>query len=407
MLAVIVAALGYFVDIYDLILFGTVRKASLIDLGYTGAEELTNQGLFLFNMQMGGLIVGGILWGTLGDKRGRLSVLFGSILTYSLANLANGAVTSVEQYAVCRAIAGIGLAGELGAGITLVSELMDKQRRGIATAIVAGIGICGGIAAGIVGGGIPAIWEGAHWRTAYFVGGGMGLALLVLRIGVTESGMFRATSLTTVTRGSFLSLFSTGRRALRYLGLIAVGVPVWYVIGILVTFSDRVGGALGLHPEPRPATALMFAYAGAAAGDVISGLVSQWLASRRRAIAIFLGLNLLSIVAYFTIGGTSSTAFYACCTLLGATAGYWAVFVTTAAEQFGTNLRATVATTTPNFVRGSAVLLAIGFQELQGSLGVVGAAAAVGVFALGVAVLGLIGLRETFGVDLDFVEPDR
>ena len=406
-LAVIVAALGYFVDIYDLILFGTVRKPSLIELGYTSSEGLTNQGLFLFNMQMGGLIVGGILWGTLGDKRGRLSVLFGSIITYSLANLANSAVTSIEQYAVCRAIAGIGLAGELGAGITLVSELMDKRRRGIATAIVAGVGICGGVAAGIVGGGIPAIWEGAYWRTAYFVGGCMGLALLALRIGVVESGMFHATAKTTAIRGNFLSLFSSGKRAARYLGLIAVGVPVWYVIGILVTFSDRVGGALGLHPEPRPATALMFCYAGCAAGDVLSGLLSQWLGSRRRAIAIFLALATAAVIAYFTIGGTSSTTFYAMCTILGATSGYWAVFVTTAAEQFGTNLRATVATTTPNFVRGSAVLLALGFQELQRPLGVVGAAAAVGVFAIGVAVVGLIYLRETFGVDLDFVEPDR
>ena len=220
-LAVIVAALGYFVDIYDLILFGTVRKPSLIELGYTSSEGLTNQGLFLFNMQMGGLIVAGILWRALGDKRGRLSVLFGSIITYSLANLANGAVTTVEQYAVCRAIAGIGLAGELGAGITLVSELMDKQRRGIATAIVAGIGICGGSAAGIVGGGIPAIWEGAHWRTAYFVGGGMGLALLVLRIGVTESGMFRATSLrrSASTSTSSSRKPSRGQRGIEMFGI--------------------------------------------------------------------------------------------------------------------------------------------------------------------------------------------
>ncbi len=405
-LAVIVAALGYFVDIYDLILFGTVRNPSLIELGYTTADELTSKGLLLFKLQMSGLIVGGILWGVLGDKRGRLSVLFGSIITYSLANLANGAVTSIEQYGVCRVIAGIGLAGELGAGITLVSELMDKRRRGIATAIVAGVGICGGVAAGIVGGGVPAVWEGAYWRHAYYIGGGMGLALLALRIGVTESGMFHTTAKTTVTRGNFLSLLSR-KHVGRYLGLIAVGIPVWYVIGILITFADRVGGALGLDPAPRPATALMFCYAGCAAGDVLSGLLSQWLGSRRRAIAIFLALATLSVIAYFTIGGVSSTVFYALCTILGATSGYWAVFVTTAAEQFGTNLRATVATTTPNFVRGSVVFLAMAFQALLAPLGVVGAAAACGVFSLGVAVLGLVGLRETFGVDLDFVEPDR
>ncbi len=405
-LAVLVAALGYFVDIYDLILFGTVRKPSLVELGYTSPAQLTDQGLFLFNMQMGGLLVGGILWGVLGDKRGRLSVLFGSILTYSVANLANGAVETVEQYAVCRLIAGIGLAGELGAGITLVSELMDKRTRGIATAIVAGVGLCGGIAAGLVGGGVPSIYEGAYWRTAYYIGGAMGLALLALRIGVAESGMFTNTAATGVARGNFWSLLSDRGRALRYLALIAVGVPVWYVVGILITFSDRIGIELGMKPEPRPATALMLSYAGFAVGDLGSGLVSQWLGSRRKALAIFLGATAIAVLAYFTIGPSSSTAFYATCVALGVTAGYWAVFVTMAAEQFGTNLRATVATTTPNFVRGSAVLLAIAFQELSRPLGIVGAAAAVGVFSIGVAMLGLFGLRETFGVDLDFVECD-
>jgi putative MFS transporter len=397
-----VAALGYFVDIYDLILFGTVRKASLVELGYAG-NDLVDKGLLLFNMQMGGLILGGILWGVLGDKRGRLSVLFGSIITYSLANLANGMVGSIESYAVCRLIAGIGLAGELGAGITLVSELTDRRRRGIATAIVAAVGICGGVAAGIIGGGMPMLWEGAYWRTAYYIGGGMGLALLALRIGVTESGMFAKVAASSATRGNFFQLFSRKRFG-RYLGLIAVGVPVWYVIGILITFCDRVGGSLGLHPEPRPATALMFAYAGCAVGDLGSGLFSQWLGSRRRALAWFIGATAAATVAYFTIGPISSVAFYACCTVIGFTAGYWAVFVTTAAEQFGTNLRATVATTTPNFVRGSAMLLAIGFGALQDPLGPAGAAAAVGVFSIGVAIAGLLSLRETFGIDLDFTE---
>ena len=405
-LAVVVAALGYFVDVYDLILFGTVRRPSLIELGFTTPEQLTSEGLFLFNMQMSGLLLGGILWGVLGDRRGRLSVLFGSIITYSVANLANGAVQTVDQYAICRFVAGIGLAGERGAGITLVAELMDRQRRGLATAVVAGVGLLGGVAAGIIGGGIPAIYEGAYWRTAYYIGGGMGLSLLVLRIGVSESGMFNTTVAAKVSRGNFLSLFTMGRRTLRYLALIGVGVPVWYIIGILITFSDRIGGALGLHPEPRPATALMVVYIGAALGDLGSGLLSQWLQSRRRALAIFLAGTTLAVVAYFTLGGLSQTAFYITCACLGLFGGYWAVFVTMAAEQFGTNLRATVATTTPNFVRGSAVLLALAFQQLQASLGIVGAAVMVGVIAIGIAVLGLCMLRETFGVDLDYVEPD-
>jgi MFS transporter, putative metabolite:H+ symporter len=345
-----------------------------------------------------------VLWGVLGDKRGRLSVLFGSIITYSLANLANGAVTTIEQYAACRLIAGIGLAGELGAGITLVSELADKRRRGIATAIVAGFGLCGGLVAGIVGGGLPMIYDGAYWRTAYYIGGGLGLALLVLRVGVVESGMFHAVRESKVARGNFFALFSSGRRALRYLALIAVGVPIWYVVGILIFFSDKIGGALGLHPEPRPATALMICYAGLAVGDIGAGLVSQWLGSRRRTLWIFVGGTALSVMAFFTIGGTSLEVFYGACALMGIFAGYWAVFVTVAAEQFGTNLRATVATTTPNFVRGSVVLLSLGFEELIGPLGLVGAAAACGVFSIGIAIAGLGGLRETFGVDLDYVE---
>jgi putative MFS transporter len=400
-LAVVVAALGYFVDIYDLILFGTVRNASLKDLGYTG-DDLVDQGLFLINCQMAGLLAGGVLWGILGDKRGRLSVLFGSIITYSLANLANGFVETVPQYAVCRVIAGIGLAGELGAGITLVSELMDKQRRGIATAIVAGFGILGGVAAGIVGGGVPDLYEGAHWRTAYFIGGGLGLALLLLRIGVVESGMYKTIAKSTATRGDFFALFHRKRLA-RYLGLIAVGVPVWYAIGILVFFCDPIGKEMGL-PPPHPATALMWAYLGCALGDFASGLISQWLGSRKRALAVFIGATVVAVVLYFTVGRTSLSAFYAMCGLVGFTAGYWAVFVTVAAEQFGTNLRATVATTTPNFVRGSLVLLSLLFEALTGSLGYVGAAAAVGTLSLAVAIAGLFTLRETFGVDLDYVE---
>jgi MFS family permease len=404
-MAVVVAALGYFVDIYDLILFGTIRNASLIELGFTTKAQLTAEGLYLFKCQMGGLLVGGIIWGVIGDKRGRLSVLFGSIITYSLANLANGAVETIDQYAVCRIIAGIGLAGELGAGITLVSELMDKRTRGIATTIVAAFGLCGGIAAGLIGGGVPSIYEGAYWRTAYYIGGGLGLVLLLLRIGVVESGMFATTAATKVARGNFLSLFSSWRRVVRYFGLICVGVPIWYVIGILITFGDRVGAELGLA-APRPATALLCAYAGAALGDFGSGLLSQYLGSRRRAIAIFLAGTALSVTGYFLIGRTSSTAFYTMCGVVGFTAGYWAVFVTVAAEQYGTNLRATVATTTPNFVRGSGVLIALAWEWLAVPLGFVGAAVLVGALSLGVAVLGLIGLRETFGVDLDYVEPD-
>jgi MFS transporter, putative metabolite:H+ symporter len=395
-LAVVVAALGYFVDIYDLILFGMVRGASLKDLGVT---DVTGEGIFLLNMQMGGMLVGGILWGILGDKRGRLSVLFGSITLYSIANIVNGTVDTVDGYAWCRLFAGIGLAGELGAGITLVSELMPKATRGIGTTLVAAIGISGGVAAGLVGGAFPGI--GVHWRTAYYIGGGMGLALLILRIGVSESGMFAKALRQNVMRGNFFALFTDRRRLVKYLSIIAIGVPVWYVVGILMTLSPELGTALGLAEPPRAATALFLCYAGLAAGDLASGMLSHYLESRRKALGIALTVTTLVVIAFFVVGGRSLTTFYVIAALGGIATGYWAVFVSTAAELFGTNLRATVATTVPNFVRGSLVLVTIGFTALK-DYGVVTAAAVMGAVSLGVAFVGLFKLPETYGVDLDY-----
>src|ERR1700733_6814225 len=274
-LAVVVASLGYFVDIYDLILFGMVRKPSLIDLGFCNGLELkspactgvlADKGIYLFNMQMGGMLVGGILWGILGDKRGRLSVLFGSIALYSIANIANARVDTLDAYAVWRLIAGIGLAGELGAGVTLVSEVMGRENRGVGTTLIAAIGVLGGVVAGLIGGAFPGVPH-PDWRVAYYIGGGLGLALLALRIGVIESGMFHTTAANkTVSRGNILALFSNRRRLLRYLAIIAVGIPVWYVIGIAFTFSDVIGAKLGLSPAPNPPTALFFCYAGCSFG---------------------------------------------------------------------------------------------------------------------------------------------
>ena len=402
-LAVLVAALGYFVDIYDLILFAMVRGKSLADLGVPEAAR-TSEGIFLLNMQMGGMLVGGILWGVIGDKRGRLSVLFGSITMYSLANLANGYADSLSAYAVCRLIAGVGLAGELGAGITLVSELMSRETRGIGTTLVAGVGVFGGVIAGLIGGALPGVWSGVHWRTAYYIGGGLGLALLALRVGLAESGMFHTAAKTSTSRGNFLALFASRKRLVRYLSIIAVGVPVWFVIGILFTFSKEIGAVLGLSPAPSPPTALFFGYMGAGFGGLLSGLISQHLRSRKRTLAVFLAAVTLVSVAYFLVGATSLTVFYVLCGIGGVSTGYWAVFVSTSAELFGTNLRATVTTTVPNFVRGSLVPIALAFQAIATWSSYVTAAIAVGVFCLALAVVGLSLLPETFGVDLDYVE---
>ncbi len=397
-LAVLVAALGYFVDIYDLILFSIVRTRSLKAIGVP-PEQLLDRGVLLINMQMGGMLVGGIFWGMLGDKRGRLSVLFGSIVTYSLANVANAFVHSVEGYAFWRFVAGVGLAGELGAGITLVAETLGTHARGYGTAIVAAVGIVGGVVGALIGGSV-------EWTTAYLIGGGLGLALLLLRVGVYESGMFeKAKARDDVPRGNFFALFADRARARRYLAIIAVGVPIWFSVGILITFSPEIGQALGMSPAPDAAKAVLWNYTGLAFGDFASGALSQVLKSRKRALLVFLSITAASCGAYFVLGPASLFTFYAVCFVLGFGTGYWAVFVTVASEQFGTNLRATATTTAPNFVRGAVVPLTIAFTALKTtSLGVPGAALAVGALTLALAFVALFSLEETYGKNLEYLE---
>lgn len=396
-MAVLVAALGYFVDIYDLILFSIVRVASLKDLGVP-AERLLDEGVLLLNMQMGGMLVGGVLWGILGDKRGRLSVLFGSIVMYSLANIVNGLVASVPQYAVCRFIAGIGLAGELGAGITLVSESMSRESRGYGTTLIATIGILGAVVGALIGDAFP-------WRTSYFIGGGMGLLLLALRVSVYESSMFsKVKQQATATRGNFLMLLSSWPRAKRYLSVIIIGIPIWYAVGILITFSPEFGKAFGMSEIPKAGTAVLWCYSGLALGDFGSGMLSQLLKTRKQVVVLFLLMTSISIALYFTAASASLAAFYAVCGVLGFSTGYWAVFVTVASEHFGTNLRATATTSAPNFVRGSVVLLTLSFQALKPALGIEGSALAVGTVVLIAALLATRELEETYGKDLDFIE---
>ena len=394
--AVVLAALGYFVDIYDLILFSIVRVASLRGLG-VGDDRLLSQGLLLINMQMGGMLVGGILWGILGDKKGRLSVLFGSIAVYSVANIANGFVHAIPAYAALRFIAGVGLAGELGAGITLVSELMPKETRGYGTMVVASVGIVGGVVAGLVG---------SHfgWRAAYFVGGGMGLALLTLRVGVLESGLFAKARHGSARRGDFLMLFSSRERLRKYACCVLLGVPAWYVIGILATFAPEFGAALRMPALPTGASAVMWLYGGCALGGLASGGLSQLLRSRRKAALLFVAGAALLTVAYLNLAGLALAPFYAICFSLGFASGYWAVFVTIASEQFGTDIRATVTTTVPNFARGSLVAVSWAFAALKPGRGILGAAGIVGAACFGLALLSLAGLQETFGKDLDYIE---
>jgi MFS family permease len=397
---VMVAALGYFVDIYDLLLFGIIRVSSLKDLGLT-AEAITLKGEGILWWQMIGLMAGGILWGVWGDKKGRSSVLFGSILLYSLANIANGFVQNVEQYKIIRFVAGMGLAGELGAGVTLVAELLPKEKRGIGTSLVAGFGLTGAIVAFIMK-------ENFHWRICYFIGGGLGLILLLLRVSVLESGMFHQMKKKEVKKGNLLMLVNKWDRFKRYFQSILIGLPTWYVIGILLTFSKEFGNTFGITTEIDPGKAIMFGYAGLATGDITIGFVSQRLKSRKKALYIFYALTALFMTLFFTVQWNGSAAvMYALSAALGFSIGFWAIFVTIGAEQFGTNLRATAATTIPNMVRGmlSLIILPL-FATLRSinGVGYVNGAIFTGVIIFVISLSAVIYSKETYHTDLNYEE---
>jgi putative MFS transporter len=402
--AVIIAALGYFVDIYDLLLFSVIWKPSLRDIGVS-PQDLLATGEWLINLQMAGLLIGGILWGVMGDKRGRLSVLFGSIITYSLANLMNGFVDEVWQYALLRFIAGIGLAGELGAGITLVSESLPKDKRGLGTMLVAAVGVSGAVFAGLM-------WRflsdnGADisaWRTCYFIGGALGLALLILRISVYESGMFTQLVEKDVDRGNFFRLFNNKERFMRYIYCVLVGIPTWFSIGVLVTFSQSFAENMGVIGTVESGIAIMFAYSGITLGDFSSGFLSQLLRSRRKALLTFLLITAVGFLLYFSSHGRTAMQFYFIIGFLGFGTGFWAIVVTNAAEQFGTNLRATVATTVPNFIRGSLPLLMLLYKGLQIYFTQWQSAVTVAIICIIIPLWALQHTKETFGKDLDYIE---
>ena len=394
-ITVIVAALGYFVDIYDLLLFNIVRVPSLKSLGIA---DYNKSGEYIIMIQMIGLLIGGIIWGIMGDKKGRLSVLFGSIILYSLANIANGFVQTVPQYALARFIAGIGLAGELGAGITLVSELLSKEKRGIGTSMVAGIGLTGAIVAYFIS-------QKFFWRECYFIGGGLGFLLLFLRISVFESGMYKSLQTLPVSRGNYFMFFNNRTRFRKYMLAILIGLPTWYAIGILIAFSNKFAKNFGMTVEIMPGKATMFAYVAISVGDILVGFVSQWLKSRKKALYIFYGITTLALCAYFLQGADSgSSSMYIICAALGFGTGFWAIFVTMGAEQFGTNLRATAATTVPNMVRGSLVLMLLLFNWLQHFFSYTKSGFITGVIIMIISIVCAYFTEETYGKDLNYVE---
>ncbi|MBK7373231.1 MAG: MFS transporter [Saprospiraceae bacterium] len=395
-LAVIVSALGFFVDVYDLLLFAIIRKPSLAAIGLTESQVLTD-GEFLLSLQMVGMLIGGILFGILGDKLGRLRVLFGSILLYSLANIGNGMVTDLYQYSVLRFLAGVGLAGELGAGVTLVSEQLPKEKRSLAAGFIAGFGVLGAVAAF----GVSKLFD---WRICYFIGGGMGIVLLLLRLRISESTIYLQVKNTAVPRGNFLMFFNNRRRFIRYLRCILIGIPVWYIIGILVTFSDQFGTAFGVEGI-EPGQAIMYFYLAVAAGDYVVGWMSERIKSRKRTLYIFYLICLFFLILFFTQHHNSAAWFYTLIAGLGFGAGLNVIYLTMGVEQFGTNLRASAAISISNMVRGSTPLLIILFKFFRSATGdYVQGAILTGVLVMGIAIWASYGIEETYGRELDFVE---
>lgn len=396
---VLIAALGYFVDMFDITLFGVVRTGSVKALGITAVEDMIHVGVRLYNFQMGGMLIGGIFWGILGDKKGRHIVLYSSILMYSLANVLNAFVTSVEQYEALRFLAGVGLAGELGAAVTMVAESLDKEDRGYATTLVATLGMTGSLCAALIG-------KYFQWNHAYLIGGGLGLLLLAARLKSFDSDMFKALIQKKVKRGNVMLLLQP-KRALRYLSSVAVGIPIYFITGILLTLAPEVTSDLHLTAPVTAADALIFGSIGLALGDLGSGLVSQWMKSRKKAIALFLSIALITMLVYTHSDGATNSFIYFLCLILGTAAGYWAVLVTTAAEQFGTDIRSTVATSVPNFVRGSGMIIASSFLFLKPYFTIIQCVLMIGAVVFTLGFVALFVLKETYGRELDFLEEEE
>lgn len=398
-LLIFVAALGYFVDVYDLIVFSVIRTDSLRSLGFEG-EELITIGIRLMNFQMIGLLVGGILWGVLGDKKGRVSVLFGSILVYSGANFINGFIDNIHFYSALRFIAGIGLAGELGAGITLVNENLSPQKRGYGTLLIAGVGAMGAMFAQFIA---NLSSDPEWWRMSFKIGGALGILLLLVRLGAFESNLYKKMD-EQVDKGNFLKLFTDKDKFKRFIYCILIGTPIWYFVGIIVFLSPEFSKAKDIEVIPG-GEAIFYCYLGLSLGDFCSGLLSQFLNSRRKALFFFL-LSLLFFVViflYFT-NSTEKWLNYLLISIMGFFSGLWAVFITFTSEQFGTNIRSTVTTSVPNFVRAAFIPMSYLFEYLRPNLGLIDSAMVVGILSIGLAYFATFSLKETFGKSLDYIE---
>lgn len=395
-LAIIASALGFFVDLYDIIILSIVRTKSLLEIGIPEVE-LLSKGVTLINIQMAGMLIGGFIWGIIGDKFGRLSVLFGSIILYSLATFANAYAGSFETYLILRFLAGLGLAGELGAAITLVTEQMPQKYRGVGPAIIGGCGMLGAIFGAYIGGKYS-------WQFTYQLGGGLGFLLLILRLGVLESGLFNQMKEKTNRKGDLRLLFKNKDYIIKYLSICLLGFPVWFVNGVVMTFTPEIAKAWGMNPSPTVSAVFTFYFIGFTFGDLTGGFVSQYLQSRKKAIRLYLSMYALGAIVFFFIGNQSVTIYYSLLLFLGFCVGYSIVLLTLAAEQYGTNIRATVTTSSLNILRATVIPQTLLFGFLNPILGTVNSAMVVGVIAILLAFWGLSNLEETFHKDLNFME---
>jgi MFS family permease len=395
-LAIIASALGFFVDLYDIIILSIVRSKSLLELGVP-ETELLSKGVFLINVQMVGMLIGGFVWGIIGDKMGRLSVLFGSIILYSTATFANAYAPNFEIYLLLRFLAGVGLAGELGAAITLVTEQMPQKYRGIGPAIIGGSGMLGAIVGAYIGGKYT-------WQFTYQLGGGLGFALLILRLGVLESGLFNAMKDKTSNKGNLRLLFKNKDYIIKYVSICVLGFPVWYVNGVVMTFTPEIAKAWGMTEIPSVSTVFTYYFIGLTFGDLTGGFVSQYLKSRKKAIRLYLSMYAVAAVVFFMVGNQSLTLYYGLLLFLGFCVGYSIVLLTLAAEQYGTNIRATVTTSSLNILRATVIPQTLLFGFLSPYIGIVNSAMVVGVLAILLAFWGLSNLEETFHKDLNYTE---
>jgi MFS transporter, putative metabolite:H+ symporter len=395
-LAIIASALGFFVDLYDIIILSIVRAKSLLSMGVP-ESELLSKGVWLINIQMVGMLIGGFVWGIIGDKFGRLSVLFGSIILYSTATFANAYAGSFEMYLCLRFLAGVGLAGELGAAITLVTEQMPQKYRGIGPAIIAGCGMLGAIFGAYIGGKYS-------WQFTYQLGGMLGFALLILRLGVLESGLFNRMKEKTTSKGDFRLILNNSSHLKKYISICVMGFPGWFMNGVVMTFSPEIGRAWGMNPIPSVSAVFTFFFIGFTFGDLSSGFVSQLMRSRKKAILLYLSMFGIGMAAFFLFAKYSLTLYYGIFLFLGFSAGYTIVLLTLAAEQFGTNIRATVTTSALNLIRATVIPQATLFGILSPMIGAAHSALVVGIIAICLAFWALGNLEETFDKDLDFTE---